>query len=267
MYNFEQENNPSVTVFSGESFLPFPQNLNVWWRSLISIMLVGILVKGLGLRLKIYSYIQNSETKLNAVNVLFFLDQLNGVFLAIVLAARISFSLLTIPASELMGPLACSCYEFITGMYISGSFVWRFNIAVIRVLYIKAQNWLTMKMGVNKLLAIMIITGLGKMILLSIFMVTSDSYSYAKKSCYRWSDEAQKIIGAYQVRNFQILIFFLTNHFSSLLSYFIVLTLFYNVNFEKWQIVVAQLKEQLTYNTKIKGCTLHWMKMLNFHLS
>ncbi len=200
VYNFEQENYLNFTVFSDEKFLPFPQNLNIYWRSLISIILVFIIVHGIRYRLKILSYIRSSETKLNAVNILFCLDQTNGIFLALMLVARVSFIMLTIPVSELLGPFACSFYEFLSGMYLSGTIVWRFYIAVFRALFIKAQRWLTEKIGVTNVLAFMILVGLGQMATFSFFIVTSDNFSYSKKSCYRWSDDAQKIIGSYQVK-------------------------------------------------------------------
>jgi hypothetical protein len=204
MYNYEQENSLDFTVFSDERHLPFPLNLNIYFRSLISVLLALIVIEGIRLRLKIVSYLRNPETKFNAVNILFCLDQMNGIFLVLVLVGSISFILLTTPVSELLGPFACSCFEFIAGLYISGTIVWRFSIAVLRVLFIKAQGWLTRKMGANNLLAIMIIIGFANMIALGIFMVTSDSYSYSKKICYRWSDVSQKVISASQVSDFQI---------------------------------------------------------------
>jgi hypothetical protein len=200
IYNNEREDYLNFTVFSDEKFLPFPQNLSFHWRLLFSMLLGTIFIEGTRLRLKILSYIRSPETKLNPVNILFCLDQTNGVFLALLIAARIGFCLLTVPTSEVLGPFACSCYEFAAGVYISGTFVWRFNIAVYRVLFIKAQHLLTGKIGMNNLLMIMILVGLVQIMSFSSFLVTSDNFSYSKKSCYRWSDDAQNIIGSYQVR-------------------------------------------------------------------
>ena len=188
------------TTFADENnSLPFPLNLNVIWRWLISAILAGIFVQGVRLRLKIVAYIKSPDTKLNETNILFCLDQVNGLFLAIMITCGIIFIILTEPAAKVIDPNICYFNGANQGLYMSGTFIWRCFIAIYRVLFIKAQRWLTGKMGASKMLGLMLAIGLIFMIGFTIVSVTSDRYSYSKRNCNRWSDNTLDIIKTYQV--------------------------------------------------------------------
>ena len=179
--------------------LPFPLNLNISWRWIISAVLGAIFVLGVRLRLKIVSYIRSPDTKLNETNILFCLDQVNGIFLAILLACNIIFLLLTEPAAKVIDPKFCYLNGASQSLYISGTFHWRSCIAIYRVLFIKGQKWLTENIGSNNVLALMIAVGLSFMTAFSYISVTSDRYSYSKRNCNHWSDNFVDIIKTYQV--------------------------------------------------------------------
>jgi len=191
----------SFRAFTDNS-LPFPLNLNIFWRLLISAFWAGILALGIHLRLRIFSYIQSPETKMNETNILFCLDQAGGIFLAIALVCGISFTMLTVPASSLIDFNFCDLNGVCTGLYFGGTFIWRACIAIFRVLYIKAQKWLTCKMGERNLLALMAILGLVIMIRFSILAGVTHRYSYSQRLCHRWSDEALDVLKSYQVMKF-----------------------------------------------------------------
>jgi len=196
---FQHKKFLTFTVFSDESkSLPFPLNLDFVWRLLISAFMVAILVQGTRLRLRIASYIQSSDTKMNENNVLFCMDQINALFLAISLACCISFNLLSVPAAAISDQL-CHLNEISHGLYLSGTIIWRCYIAVFRVLFVKARSWLTEKMGATRLLVLMILSGLALMIGFSIALMMLDPYNYAKRNCFRWSDEAVDIMRSWQV--------------------------------------------------------------------
>ena len=192
----------SFRVVSDDQNLPFPQNLDSHWRLAINTLLLIIFVHGTRLRLVIFSYIRSEESKWSPANVLFCLDQVNGLFLAMNFGMRIGYNTLNEPMSELLSPFACSCSEFISGLFISGTIVWRCCIAIFRVLYIKAQIWLTTKVGVSKLLISMVVFGVSQMILFSLVTVNLDKYSLSKRSCYRMSNYELEIINDYQVPMF-----------------------------------------------------------------
>ena len=190
-------------AFAEESdSLPFPLNLNIFCRWIISALLVAIFVQGMRLRLKIVSYIRSPDTKLNETNILFCLDQANGLFLAIMISCAIIFLLLTEPAAKVIDPKLCYLNGASQGMYLSGTFIWRCCIAIYRVLFIKGHKWLTDKIGMNSLLTLMIAVGLVLMTGFSMVSVTSDPYSYSKRICNHWSDNAVDIIKTYQVLSY-----------------------------------------------------------------
>jgi len=202
--NAQQQSQGHLLIFTPfmNDSLPFPLNLTFKWRLLISAVLVAIFARGVHLRMKIISYIRCPETKMNETNILFCLDQADGLFLAINLACGIIFTMMTLPISSLVDLNVCYLNGVSQGLYFSGTFVWRFWIAILRALYIKANLWLIRKIGVRNLLVVMVLIGQVFMLSFCFLAITSDKYSYSKRICYRWSDEALDIIRSYQVKIF-----------------------------------------------------------------
>ena len=180
-------NNDTCLTFKMESdrrFLPFPLNQNIYWRLLMSTTLVAILVQGLKKRLLIAAYLRSPEVKFNPPNLLFGLDQICGIFLALGISFRIVFNLLPEPLSTLTDPSVCAFSELISGLYISGTISWRCNMAIFKLLYVKGHRWLKNSTGANNILGIQVTVGLCIMVSFSSIMINGDRDSYIKRSCY-----------------------------------------------------------------------------------
>ena len=186
-------------VDGDRSFLPFPINQIMFIRLVMSLILAAILVQGLRKRFIILAYMRSPEIKMNPPNFLYSLDQANGIFLALIIIFRIIFNLLPEPMSDLVDPRICSFAELMSGFYLSGTIVWRCYIAILKLLYIKAQSWLLDRIGVNKLVALTVILGLSKMTLFSLVMINSDKDSYLKRSCYHRNAADLEILYGFEV--------------------------------------------------------------------
>ena len=178
---------PDVANFTlnsdNNSSLPFPLNLNIVLRSLISAFLLLILVAGFKQRYVIFCYMKSSEFKLNPPNILFLLDQVNGLCLALIIVFRIIFNIAPTPLSDLLGSnVVCIVAELVSGIYISGVILWRCYIAIFKLMFVKAQNWIRDK--ANVLLAFVLLLGLVQIVFFRWVMVVADQDSYIKRSCY-----------------------------------------------------------------------------------
>jgi len=192
----------TYTIFalnSDKSFLPFPINQNLFVRVMICSVLASILVIGFRKRFLILAYMTSPEVKMNPPNVLFGLDQVNGIFLAMIIIYRITFNLLPEPLSDLVDPRICYFAELMSGSYVSGTIVWRCYIAILKLLYVKAQNWMQNTLEITKLLTVLVILGLAKMALFSSVMVSSENDSYVKRSCYHRNSTDLEILYGFEV--------------------------------------------------------------------
>ena len=184
---------------SDKSFLPFPINQNLFVKILVCSVLAAILILGFRKRFLILTYMLSPEVKMNPPNLLFGLDQINGIFLALIIIFRIIFNLLPEPLSDLADPRICAFAELMSGSYISSTIVWRCYTAVLKLVYLKAQNWLQNTIGVNNLLLALVIVGLGKIALFSSVMIYSENDSYIKRSCYHRNATDLEILYGFQV--------------------------------------------------------------------
>ena len=187
-------------VNGDQSFLPFPINQHLVVRVLICSVLAAILSQGLKKRFQIFAFLRSPEVKMNPPNFLFALDQVNGVFLALIIIFRITFNLLPMPLSDLAHPKICAFAEVMSGSYISGTIVWRCYTAILKLSYVKAQIWLHNRIGVNTLLIAILILGLGKMALFSFAMSSSENDSYVKRSCFHRNAMDLEILYGFEVR-------------------------------------------------------------------
>jgi hypothetical protein len=142
--------------FNDSDGLPFPLYINGYWKALISTVLLCTLIEGTRLRIVILSYLSSPDTKLGSVNYLIWIDQINGFFLGYTIVARIMFIVSPYPVSDLLGFDFCKLNVFFISVYLSASNVWSCFIAIFRVVFIKAQNWLSTQIGEINLLKIMI---------------------------------------------------------------------------------------------------------------
>ena len=187
--------------------LPFPMYLNSFWKIVIVISLLITLNEGTRLRAIIIQYIRAPETKLGPINYLICLDQLDGLFLAILILIRILFILSPVPVSQIFGSNFCYLTEFIGGLVLGGTVYWSCCIAVFRVIFVKAQNWLQNKIGVKNLLTFMVGFGVCQLLVFGYLLVQFDDESSLRKSCFHQSNFNSQILIDAQVSLYHDLIF------------------------------------------------------------
>ena len=125
-------------AFSDYDGLPFPLYLKLGWRVLISLCLLAILVRGLHYRTIIFKYLWKRESS-KPINLLILTDQLNSLLLGFGISVRIVSMLSPVPMSRAFGTGFCTWISLPVFVYTSGKVAWSCFLALMRVLYIKAQ--------------------------------------------------------------------------------------------------------------------------------
>ena len=114
---------------SFQESLPFPLNLSLPFKILISVILILILSFGSKLRVIIFSYLKAPDTKMGPINYLIWIDQANGLFLGV----SISYKLIAIncpfPLREMFGETFCEWIDLPGCVYLAGSNIWSSIIA------------------------------------------------------------------------------------------------------------------------------------------
>ena len=118
--------------------LPFPLNLDFWLRLLIAVILMVVFFKALGYRAVIFQYLAAEDSK-KPINLLIFMDQLNGSLLGVGLVVRLVTLLYPYPLARVLGSDFCYWVSLPGGIYSSGKTCWSCVIALLRVIHIKAQ--------------------------------------------------------------------------------------------------------------------------------
>ena len=121
------ENNTSlVSQFSYNitEDLPFPINLSDPMKNTLCSLLVIILITGLILRIQICCYIQSRDAKRTPINVLLWLDQLNGLFLSCIIVLMIVALALPFSIQSFLGNEFCHWVRLPSGLHLSGSVTW-----------------------------------------------------------------------------------------------------------------------------------------------
>ena len=118
--------------------LPFPLYLEFSFRLPIAITLTAVFLQGLCYRSVIFQYLAAEDSK-KPINQLIILDQLNGILLSAGLLMRIIALLYPYPLSSVLGHDFCTWTSLPGAIYTSGKTCWSCSIALIRVIYIKAQ--------------------------------------------------------------------------------------------------------------------------------
>ena len=127
------------------------------------------------------------------------MDQINGLFLAAAIIMRITYIISPLPMSTVLGTIFCWMANFTSSIYIGGSDMWGCYIALFRVFYIKAQDWLKNKIGIYNLLLFMLFSGITQVLLFSISLTVTDNENTTKKMCTHLSDVDLKIMDDYKV--------------------------------------------------------------------
>ena len=181
-----------------EETFPFPLNLHPPWRIAIVISLLVNIICGTRLRIIILQYIQSPDTNLGPINILIWIDQINGTLLAASIISRILSLILPFSVSSLLGEQFCKFLFYLSGLYTGGCFAWGCGIAVFRVLFVKAQTWLKNAIGVKNMLYLIVIAGFA-----ILFGFNSVLFQYDKGPSYRiclgFSKESSSIMLDYMV--------------------------------------------------------------------
>ena len=179
--------------------LPFPMHLQIHWKLLIATSLLITLVQGARLRKVIFSFINSPEAGLGPINYLIWVDQVNRILPVFYISMRIFFILSPISINQILGPFACTLTEFVAATYLFGSCYWNCSIAVFRVLFTKAQTWLTRTVGIRSMLVGMLVTGFGAILTGAFLSISYDNHSALRKMCSHHSTEYLEIKEAYMV--------------------------------------------------------------------
>ena len=188
-----QNGSTKVFVPDFHATLPFPLCLPYLWRVLVAECLLFILIFGLKYRHIIFKFLCNSDTRANPINRLIYIDLLSGTIFGFVnLLLAIAAILLTNPLSVVFNEHLCILNKTSAGFSIHGSYIWTCLIAICRILYIKAQNWMKYRIGENNLFVIFCIIGLSTQTFLSLFTYHFDDGGLAWKICTQHSQVLHK---------------------------------------------------------------------------
>ena len=195
--NFSCENSIQFKPFTSE-VLPFPMNLSMEWRIIIAITLLIALIEGAKLRITIFRYINSPDSNLGPINFLIWVDQINGTGLAITIFSRTLSLILPFSTSSLLGETFCHSIRYVSGHYVIGSYTWGCFIALFRLLFVKAQSWLSKTIGIGNMLYFMLIFGSAVMIALSTMLFLFD-YTSTYRMCTHISTEDTTVLAEYAV--------------------------------------------------------------------
>ena len=167
----------NFTLLNDQEGQPFPLYLKAHWKILIVMSLLLIIIQGARLRKVIISYINSPEAGLGPINNLIWVDQIFGI----------------------LGPAACTITEFVAAAFIGGSLYWNFSIAIFRVLFIRAQTWLTETVGIKTMLMGLLLSGFGLIFTFAFLTIAHDRTSTVRKMCFHLSSVDLEIMDAYMV--------------------------------------------------------------------
>jgi len=101
--------------------LPFPMNLDRLYKFFISLTFMLVLGFGVRYRIKIFKYLTSDEVKLGPINVLIWLDQLNGLLLGLSILLKVLMMNLDSPLSDWVGSGFCEWIDLPGSIYLVGN--------------------------------------------------------------------------------------------------------------------------------------------------
>ena len=127
-------NTPFSLVFLGKNkTLPFPLTMNLYLRFMMAIIFIFIFVAGMLMRKHFFGYLRYPETKLGAINLLIWMDQLNGLCLALSIVLRCIAICTPIPLVDIIGSTCCELIAVPVSIYLCGACVWSAFIGFYRL--------------------------------------------------------------------------------------------------------------------------------------
>ena len=201
-FQFELLNSSvSTTLFSYYEDYPFPLNIPYTLRFICGFYLIMIVIGGLACRKMILQYLQAPETKSNPINYLIWMDQLNGIlFGTFNLVYGAAVFMLPMSPYSIFGQQFCDWIPLAPCISLTGYMIWSCLLAVYRILYIKAQNWVKYVIGERRLLVVCITVGLSLQLCLSLGIFYFDDESLVAKVCSHYSAEDLQILHLYKVK-------------------------------------------------------------------
>lgn len=195
-YNNQYEN---FTLKYAED-LPFPLSMSYTLRVTIGIIIILILIGGLTFRGMIFKYLRSPDAKSNQINSLIWIDQICGlVFGSFNLIYGSITLILPFSLRSLMGSRFCDWVPLGACLNLTGYIIWSALIAVYRILYIKAQNWIAYKVGNKTILKLFIFLGFFLQLSLSMAIFYFDDESVFGKGCNHFSSDDLEIFQEYRV--------------------------------------------------------------------
>jgi hypothetical protein len=179
--------------------LPFPLNLQLIWKILLVAILLVNLVQGSRLRGTIVAYIKSPESNLGPINYLIWVDQINGMMYALIVLVRIVYIIYPYPISSIFGLEFCQVMNFVSGIFVAGSYTWGCCVAIFRVLFVTFQNSLNGRIGTEFLLNAMLFLGMVQIFAYSTTSLIFDDEVPGFKMCTHLSSEDQKIFQQFLV--------------------------------------------------------------------
>ncbi len=194
------KNQSKPLIFYYKEDFPFPLSMQYPVRLTFGIAILLIVFGGLSLRRMIFKYLGSPDAKLNHINSLIWIDQLCGLVSG-TLNLIYGSSTLILPMSlrSILGSQFCNWIPFGPCINLTGSIIWSTIIAVYRILYIKAQQWVKYKVGEELLLKIMIFLGVFLQLALSVVIFYFDDESLVGKLCNHFSSDDLEIFQKYRV--------------------------------------------------------------------
>ena len=96
-----------ISLLIHDASLPFPFRLPYSNHILIAALMTLTLFSGSYFRMVIIKYLLETSTKIGPINLLVWMDQTNGVFLAVNIVGRIAAFLVPFPLSKITGDAFC----------------------------------------------------------------------------------------------------------------------------------------------------------------
>ena len=179
MFFFSIIENETVNIaqfsqFSHSEGLPFPINQNSSDKNAIIVGLVLDLLFGVIIRFKIIEYLKTVDISKNAINYFFWLDQVNGAVLGLYVLFTLMALSIPFPLSDFLGDNMCNWADLLGCIYLSGSTIWSLNIALYRILLLKAPSQLEQQMIKGVIPFAMTVWGITSMVIPSAFVAYTD---------------------------------------------------------------------------------------------
>jgi hypothetical protein len=93
----------------------------------------------------------------------------------------------------------CNWIDLPSCLYIVGAVVWSSLIALYRVLFVRAQNWMRDRIGKRKLFKVMLVIGIVLILIFSFLLAIFDSKNTTERMCFHYSIDDVNIIMDYNV--------------------------------------------------------------------